>query len=68
MVRFTKENSNLVTRRQYLLTITLLKEHEEGRWQSENLEVLPEEINKNHVLWVDAQDPIDTEMKELKDY
>jgi magnesium transporter len=46
----------------------LLKEHEEGRWQSENLEVLPEEINKNEVLWVDAQDPNDSEMKELEDY
>jgi magnesium transporter len=46
----------------------LLKEHEEGRWQSENLEVLPEEINKNHVLWVDAQDPTEPEIKELKHY
>lgn len=46
----------------------MLKEHEEGRWQSENLEVLPKEINKNEVLWVDAQDPTDFEMKELKDY
>ena len=46
----------------------MLKQHEEDRWQSENLEVLPEEINKNEVLWVDAQDPIDSEMKELKDY
>ena len=46
----------------------MLKEHEEGRWQSENLEVLPEEINKNEVLWVDAQDPTDSEMKELEDY
>jgi magnesium transporter len=51
-----------------LLAVTLLKEHEEGRWKSENLEVLPEEINKNEVLWVDAQDPTDSEMKELKDY
>ncbi|MGD0071606.1 MAG: magnesium transporter CorA family protein [Candidatus Bathyarchaeia archaeon] len=46
----------------------MLKEHEEGRWQSENLEVLPEEINKNEVLWVDAQDPTDAEMKKLEDY
>jgi magnesium transporter len=51
-----------------LLTVTLLKQHEEGRWQSENLEVLPEVIDKNEVLWVDAQDPTDSEMKELKDY
>ena len=46
----------------------MLKQHEEGRWQSENLEALPEEINKNEVLWVDAQDPTDSEMKELEDY
>jgi len=46
----------------------LLKEHEEGRWQSGNLEALPEEINKNEVLWVDAQDPTASEMKELEDY
>jgi magnesium transporter len=51
-----------------LLTITLLREHEEGRWQSENIEALPEDINKNQVLWVDAQDPTDSEMKELQDY
>jgi magnesium transporter len=46
----------------------LLKQHEEGRWQSENLEVLPEEINKNEVLWVDAQDPTDSEVNELESY
>ena len=46
----------------------MLKQHEEGRWQSENLEILPEEINKNAVLWVDAQDPTDSEMKELQEY
>jgi magnesium transporter len=51
-----------------LLTITLLKQHEEGRWQSENLEVLPEEVSKEQVLWVDAQDPTDSEMNELKEY
>jgi magnesium transporter len=46
----------------------LLKQHEEGRWQSENLETLPDEISKDQVLWVDAQDPTQTEMKELQDY
>jgi magnesium transporter len=46
----------------------LLKQHEEGRWQSENLEALPEEISKDHVLWVDAQDPTNAEMSELKEY
>ena len=51
-----------------MLTVTLLKQHEEGRWQSENIEVLPTEINKKEVLWVDAQDPTDSEWNELKDY
>jgi Mg2+ and Co2+ transporter CorA len=46
----------------------LLKQHEEGRWQSENQEALPEDIGKDQVLWVDAQDPTDDELKELKNY
>ena len=46
----------------------MLKQHEEGRWQSENLEVLPEEISKEQILWVDAQDPTNSEMNELKEY
>lgn len=29
---------------------------------------MPEEINKDQVLWVDAQDPSDSELKELKNY
>ncbi len=51
-----------------MLTVTLLKQHEEGRWQSENLEALPDEINKKEVLWVDAQDPTGSELNELKEY
>jgi len=46
----------------------LLKQHAEGRWQSGNLEILPEEIGQNEVLWVDAQDPTDSELKELEEY
>jgi len=51
-----------------LLTITLLKEHAAGRWQSENLESLPAEIRDNEVLWVDVQDSNDDEIKELREY
>jgi len=51
-----------------LLTITLLKEHAAGRWQSENLESLPAEISDNEVLWVDAQDSNDDEIKVLREY
>ncbi len=32
------------------------------------MDALPEEISKEQVLWVDAQDPTDDEMNELKDY
>ena len=46
----------------------MLKQHLEGRWQSENLETLPEDISKDQVLWVDAQDPTEDEMNNLKDY
>jgi magnesium transporter len=46
----------------------LLRQHEEGRWQSENLEALPEDISKDQVIWVDAQDPTDDELNELKGY
>ncbi len=51
-----------------MLTITLLKEHAEGRWQSEDLESLPLEIKNNEVLWVDAQDSSEAEIKELREY
>ena len=51
-----------------MLTITLLKEHAAGRWQSENLESLPAEIRDNEVLWVDVQDSNDDEIKELREY
>ncbi|MGA2681935.1 MAG: magnesium transporter CorA family protein [Candidatus Bathyarchaeia archaeon] len=29
---------------------------------------MPEEVNKTEVLWVDAQDPTESEIKELEDY
>ena len=51
-----------------MLTITLLKEHAEGRWQSKALESLPSEISNNETLWVDAQGWTEDEIKELKDY
>ena len=51
-----------------MLTITILKEHAAGRWQSQNLEDLPPEINENEVLWVDAQDSDSDEIGKLKDY
>lgn len=51
-----------------MLTITILKEHAAGRWQSQNLENLPTEINENEILWVDAQDSDSDEIRKLKEY
>ena len=49
-----------------MLTITLLKKHEEGRWQSDLLESLPEKISEDSVLWVDAEDPSDDEVDAIQ--
>jgi len=49
-----------------VLTITLLKKHEEGRWQSDLLESLPEKISEDSVLWVDAEDPSDDEVDAIQ--
>lgn len=51
-----------------MLTITLVRQNEGSRWQSENLEVLPDEIGATQVLWVDAQDPSEPEIRELQEY
>jgi len=52
----------------FLLRVSLIKEQEEGNWQSENLLFLPKNIEKNAVVWVDAQDPTEPEWKELETY
>ena len=51
-----------------MLTITLLKKHTEGRWQSEELDRLPSEISSDETLWIDAQDPTEVEIKELTEF
>jgi magnesium transporter len=48
-----------------LLTITTLKKHEEGRWHSNSLESLPDNISDDAVVWIDAQDLSEEEMKTL---
>ena len=50
----------------HLLTITQLRKHEEGRWQSDTLESLPEKISEDSVLWVDVEDPSDAEINTIQ--
>jgi len=53
-----------------VLAITQLKqyqgEYEGGKWYSENLEELPAEISEDSILWVDAEDPTEDEMAQLR--
>ena len=46
----------------------MLRKHEEGRWHSSDLELLPDEISDDTVLWIDAQDPSSDEMKTLREH
>jgi magnesium transporter len=48
-----------------MLTITLLRKVE-GHWRSDGLEALPTEISDDSILWVDAEDPSEAEMQQLK--
>ena len=48
-----------------MLTIKELKS-ENGHWRSESLEALPEDIADGSILWVDAEDPSETEMQRLR--
>ena len=48
-----------------MLTFTQLGKHNEGRWRSDTLESLPEKISEDSVLWVDAEDPSDAEIKAI---
>jgi magnesium transporter len=50
-----------------LLTITQLRK-EEDEWHSDTLKALPDQISEYSILWVDAEDPSDAELKELQDY
>jgi hypothetical protein len=50
------EQSIVVCWELQLLTLTVLSRHEEGRWNATTLESLPDKINVNTLLWIDAQD------------
>ena len=49
-----------------MLTITQLRKIEGGHWHSDNLEALPAEISGDSILWVDAEDPTEAEMQQLR--
>ena len=49
-----------------MLTITLLRKYESGRWRSDSLEGLPDKISEDAILWVDAEDPSEAEMEQLR--
>lgn len=51
-----------------MLTITELTKYESGQWHSDNLDSLPEKITEDAILWVDAEDPSEQEMTQLRDY
>jgi magnesium transporter len=51
-----------------MLTINKLRKDEGGQWRSDNLEVLPDKINEDTILWVDAEDPDEAEMAKLASY
>ena len=49
-----------------MLTVTQLRKFESGQWHSDSLEALPDKINEDTILWVDAEDPSDAEMEQLR--
>ena len=51
-----------------MLTITQLRKDEGGQWCSTNLESLPDKIDEDSILWVDAEDPSEEEVAKLTSY
>ena len=51
-----------------MLTITQLRKFEGGHWHSDNLEALPTEISGDSILWVDAEDPTEAELQQLRSH
>ena len=49
-----------------MLTVTQLRKFESGQWRSDSLEALPDKINEDAILWVDAENPSDAEMEQLR--
>ena len=51
-----------------MLTITNLKKYETGQWHSDHLESIPEKISEDSILWIDAQDPTEEEIANLRSH
>jgi len=51
-----------------VLTITELRKYESGQWRSDHFETLPSKISEDAILWVDAEDPTQEEMAQLRSY
>ncbi len=49
-----------------MLTITQLTKFDSGQWHSDNLESIPDKIGEDAILWVDAEDPTNQEMAQLR--
>ena len=51
-----------------MLTITQLRKYEGGQWHSDILDALPDKISEDSILWVDAEDPSEAEMTQLRSH
>jgi len=51
-----------------VLTITQLRKYEGGQWHSDILDALPDKISEDSILWVDAEDPSEAEMTQLRSH
>ena len=51
-----------------MLTITQLRKYEGGQWHSDTLDALPDKISEDSILWVDAEDPSEAEMTQLRSH
>ena len=51
-----------------MLTLNKLMKSEKGHWHSESIDTLPETNDLDSILWVDAEDPTEQEVQQLKNY
>jgi magnesium transporter len=51
-----------------MLTITQLMKYEGGQWHSTNLDALPTQIDEDSIIWVDAEDPSEGEIEQLRSH
>jgi magnesium transporter len=51
-----------------MLTITELRKFDATQWRSQTLEELPNMISSEAIIWVDAEDPTEAELNQLKSH